>query len=86
MPEILLGISLMVALITCVTLYGQRENLARENSEQLLRIVILEDANQKLYSQLRAARKAAAWDGERTGDVDLDRLVGDRSSDSSEEK
>lgn len=77
MPEFLLGVSLMVALITCVTLYGQRENLARENSELLLSI-------ERLQSEMRAA-SAARWIGSSTGDVDLDRLVGGLDSDSSKE-
>jgi hypothetical protein len=83
-PEILLGISLCVAVLTCITLYGQRENLARENDE--LKTANAE-ANQLLDSVIRrtlASRFGHDSSEGSTGDMDLDRLVGDRNSDDSE--
>ena len=84
MPEILLGISLLVVLIACVTLYGQRENLARELDELQREHHRLSIAFDELSRRALARLLDNAGVQGSTGDLDLDRLVGDRNSDGSE--
>jgi hypothetical protein len=86
LPEILLGISLCVTLIVCITLYGQRENLARELGE-------LEDEHFRLgveFDNLVRRSLASLLDASRvqgsTGDLDLDHLVGSGDPGESMEK
>lgn len=48
--EFILGGSLTVSILYCVTLYSQREELSRENAEQSLKIEILKDQEKKILA------------------------------------